>query len=101
MGINKKCNSFAPFLSQSVVDLQSLSSLVSAADLGPVMDVKDPLMKEIRRFKFREKIIRDFRVNLGRLCISKLTIIGSDNGLAPNRRQAIIWTNAATLSIRP
>ena len=25
---------------------------------------------------------------------SKLTIIGSDNGLAPGQHQAIIWTNA-------
>ena len=29
----------------------------------------------------------------------KLTIIGSDNGLSPGRRQAIIWTNAAVLLI--
>ena len=28
------------------------------------------------------------------ICVSKLTIIGSDNGLSPGRRQAIIWTNA-------
>ena len=27
----------------------------------------------------------------------KLTNIGSDNGLAPGRRQAIIWTNAGIL----
>ena len=27
-------------------------------------------------------------------CVDKLTIIGSDNGLSPERRQAIIWTNA-------
>ena len=33
------------------------------------------------------------------ICISKLTIIGSDNGLAPGRRQAIIWTDAGILSI--
>ena len=26
------------------------------------------------------------------ICICKLTIIGSDNGLLPRRRQAIIWT---------
>ena len=26
---------------------------------------------------------------------SKQTIIGSDSGLSPSRRQAIIWTNAA------
>ena len=35
------------------------------------------------------------------LCASKLTIIGSDNGLSPSRRQAIIWTNAGLLLIGP
>ena len=35
------------------------------------------------------------------ICISKLTIIGSDNGLSPGRRQAIIWTNAGILFIGP
>ena len=34
-------------------------------------------------------------------CVSKLTIIGSDNGLSPCRRQAIIWTNAGILLIGP
>ena len=33
------------------------------------------------------------------ICVSKLSIIGSDNGLSPGRRQAIIWTNAGILSI--
>ena len=33
------------------------------------------------------------------MCISKLSIIGSDNGLSPDRRQAIIWTNAGILLI--
>ena len=28
------------------------------------------------------------------ICISKLIIIASDNGLSPSWRQAIIWTNA-------
>ena len=32
--------------------------------------------------------------------VSKLTIIGSDNGLLPGQCQAIIWTNAWILSIR-
>ena len=27
-------------------------------------------------------------------CVSNLTIIGSDNGMLPGRRQSIIWTNA-------
>ena len=31
--------------------------------------------------------------------LSKLTIIGSDNGLSPAQRQAIIWTNAGILFI--
>ena len=31
------------------------------------------------------------------ICASKLPIIGSDNGLSPGRRQAIIWTNAGIL----
>ena len=35
------------------------------------------------------------------ICVSKLTIIGSANGLSPGRRQAIIWTNAGILLIRP
>ena len=34
-------------------------------------------------------------------CVGKLTIIGSDNGLSPGRRQAIIWTNASVLFIGP
>ena len=33
------------------------------------------------------------------ICVSKLTIIGSDNGLSPGRRQAIIWTNAGIMLI--
>ena len=35
------------------------------------------------------------------ICVSKLTIIGSGNGLSPGRRQAIIWTNAGILLIGP
>ena len=35
------------------------------------------------------------------ICVSELTIIGSDNGLSPGRRQAIIWTNAGLLLIEP
>ena len=33
------------------------------------------------------------------ICVSKLTITGSDNGLSPDQRQAIIWTNAGILLI--
>ena len=35
------------------------------------------------------------------ICVGDLTIIGSDNGLSPGRRQAIIWTIAGLLLIGP
>ena len=35
------------------------------------------------------------------ICVVKLIIIGSDNGLSPRRRQVIIWTNAGILFIGP
>ena len=35
------------------------------------------------------------------ICISELTIIASDNGLSPGRRQAIIWNKAGLLLIEP
>ena len=35
------------------------------------------------------------------ICVGKLTIIGSDNGLSPGQHQAIIWTNARILLIGP
>ena len=35
------------------------------------------------------------------MCVSEPTSIGSDNGLSPGRRQAIIWTNTGILLIVP
>ena len=35
------------------------------------------------------------------ICVGKLTIIGSDNGLSPERRQAIFCTNAGILLFGP
>ena len=52
----------------------------------------------------QNKIKRTDLTHWGRvthICVSKLTIIGSDNELSPNRRQAIIWTNAGILLIGP
>ena len=34
------------------------------------------------------------------ICVSELAIIGSDNGLSPEQRQAFFWTNAGVLLIR-
>ena len=38
---------------------------------------------------------------VAQIYVGKLIIVGSDNGLSPDRRQAIIWTNAVLLSIGP
>ena len=35
------------------------------------------------------------------ICVGKLTTIGSNNGLSPERRQAITWTNVGILLIGP
>ena len=35
------------------------------------------------------------------ICVSNPTIIGSNNGLSPIRRQAVIGTNAGILLIQP
>ena len=35
------------------------------------------------------------------ICVIKLTIIASDNGLSPNGGQAIIWTSAGILLVGP
>ena len=35
------------------------------------------------------------------ICVSEIIIIGSDDDLSPDRRQAIIWTNAGILLIGP
>ena len=35
------------------------------------------------------------------MCVSEIIIIGSDDDLSPDRRQAIIWTNAGILLIGP
>ena len=45
--------------------------------------------------------INSLRPSDAYICVSELTIIGSDNGLSPGRRQAIIWNNAGLLLIEP
>ena len=57
-----------------------------------------------RRFQNQRPTSWHLFSSLGRvthMCVSKLSSIGADNGLAPARRQAIIWTNAVILLIGP
>ena len=61
----------------------------------------DAPFKEIH-YNQHPSILLTHRGRVTHICISKLTgIIGSDNGLAPGWRQAIIWTNAGILLNEP
>ena len=58
----------------------------------------------MEHFKFLEFIEINSLTHWGwmmHICISELTIIGSDNGLSPGRCQSIVWTNAGILLIGP
>ena len=52
-------------------------------------------------FHFHFSLVLTHRGRVTHICFSKLTIIGSDYGLLPRRRQSIIWTNAGILLIGP
>ena len=49
------------------------------------------------RFKIIKLWLQPHIQIMTHICVSKLNIIGSDNGLSPGLRQAIIWTNADIL----
>ena len=81
-----------------ILDKMVILSLIHCYDPGVEIHSK----KKINLFHFMSKAC--LLTHWGRMmhiCVGNLTIIGSDNGLSPGRRQAIIWTNAGTLLIRP
>ena len=57
------------------------------------------ILLELLNCQTRAKLTHWGRVT--HICVSKLTIIGSDNDLSPGRRPPIIWTNAGMLLIEP
>ena len=61
------------------------------------------LLPKLLREKLTNIQLHDvsLRPNDAYMCISKLSIIVSDNGLSPGRRQAVVWTNAGMLLIGP
>ena len=64
---------------------------------------KKSFLTKLPRIDIGKIILEIMRVRLTHwgwvthICVSKLSILGSDNGLSPGRRQAIIWTNAGIL----
>ena len=68
----------------------------------------DPVGKQFREYDAccgsKRYMLNEVLTHWGRvthICVSDLTSIGSDNGLSPGRRQAIIRTNAGILLIGP
>ena len=58
----------------------------------------------IRLFPQAIMLRKEILTHCGRVtytCVGKLTLFDSDNGLSPERRQTIIWTNAGILLIGP
>ena len=73
----------------------------SATLLRPLLTMRCHFIKTFVKL-CGARLLRPLLTHWGRvthICVCKLTIIGSDNGLSPERRQAIIWTNAGILLI--
>ena len=48
-------------------------------------------------FNWNNRYNRQYVGRVTHICVNKLTISSSDNGLSPGRRQTITWTNAGIL----
>ena len=88
----------------SPVGAAPTTSSFSTYHLASIYCTKTTASKRRREtFKFWD-LVRLILTHWGRvthICVGELTIIDSDNGLSPGRRQAIIWTNAGILLIGP
>ena len=72
----------------------------------PSFHVQIPIIKirwswDCQIFIMKISILLAHWCQVTHICGSKIIIIGSDNGLSPGRRLAIIWTNAGILLTGP
>ena len=85
---------FVKCVPECVIDVFFILRHTCTCNRGPFTTVDE----------LKQHQIRAWLSNWGRvthICVGNLTIIGSDNGLSPGRRQAIIWTNDGILLIGP
>ena len=81
--------------------------LCSAKSLHDLMLNYNKLLEQISvellnlSFKKMRLNVSSAKWQVTHICVGKLTILGSDNGLSPGRRQAIIGTNIRILLIWP
>ena len=87
------------FLSSQSIDHQLQPNMTSLCyHLLPRID------RNVTNFPGNFELWSQWLTHWGRvthICVGTNTNIGPDNGLAPGRRQAIIWTNAGILLIGP
>ena len=93
-----KCRSFCPGLNE----LNVLSNISCYFDISwpfCIRQKSDIYGMLCMSLSDQIKLIHSGRMT--NICVNKVTIIGSDNGLPPDQRQAIIWTDAGILLIWP
>ena len=78
----------------------SLSVSVITWHLSSTKLLSKPTLSYCRKFNSRILVLTHWG-RVTHICVGNLTIIGSDNGLSPGRRQAITWTNVGILLIGP
>ena len=83
-------------LSMSRVKTSQLYMITVDSSFPHIQQTKTPL----NRWDLPKFFLTDWG-QVTHICIVKLTIIGSDNGLSPGQRQSILWTNAGILLIGP
>ena len=95
------------FLLQHNKHIDYVHCLVGEFSLSEEVSVSQQQVKIFPWFRDNGNNIHECRgvlTHWGRvthICVGILTIIASDNGLSPGRRQAIIWTNDGILLIGP
>ena len=81
-----------------------LTKAKNAENVSMSFDLAAMGLRSIEKQKCNHKTFSFSRLThwgrLTHICVTKLTIIGSDNGLSPARRQATIWISAGMLLIR-
>ena len=85
----------------SAVTINGMNTTVVKKPISMQQQVTHSITKQIYVFLGMHCILLTHWGQKTHICVSKLTIIGSDNGLSHGRRQAIIWINAGICLIWP
>ena len=94
-------NRILPWCNQAATHCLNQCCLSHISSVTTCGATRDLWVKWLHSFQWRGAKILTHWGRVTHICVGKLAIIGSDNGLSPERRQAITWTNAGKLLIGP